>query len=240
MDASLTMSRHLKTIAFLLTCSLTPGVWAQDTSPRQDHAALRTSIERFLQKETAGLPGKVSVEVGAIDPRLNLPGCIEPEVFLPGGSRVWGKTTVGARCTAPSAWRIYVSATVRVRGNYIAAAAPLAQGRKIEVDDIVIRNGELTTLPAGLVTSFEQAVGRSLVHSVPAGAPLRQDVLRTDRVVQQGQMVRLVSTGSGFRVSAEGRALNNAQEGQVAQARTSNGQVISGIAKSGGIVEVAH
>jgi len=49
-----------------------------------------------------------------------------------------------------------------------------------------------------------------------------------------------VSSGPGFRVSAEARALNSAAEGQIAQARTASGQVVSGVAKAGGVVEVAY
>jgi len=70
--------------------------------------------------------------------------------------------------------------------------------------------------------------------------PLRQDSLRALPVVQQGQIVRLVSIGDGFRVSAEGRAISNAGEGQIAQARTASGQIVSGIAKMGGTLEVNY
>jgi flagella basal body P-ring formation protein FlgA len=34
--------------------------------------------------------------------------------------------------------------------------------------------------------------------------------------------------------------MNNASEGQIAQARTQNGQLISGVARLGGVVEVAY
>jgi flagella basal body P-ring formation protein FlgA len=48
-----------------------------------------------------------------------------------------------------------------------------------------------------------------------------------------------VSSGSGFSVSAEGRAMSTAGDGQVVQVKTGNGQQITGIAKTGGMVEVA-
>jgi flagella basal body P-ring formation protein FlgA len=56
--------------------------------------------------------------------------------------------------------------------------------------------------------------------------------------MQQGQTVKIVSSGPGFQITAEARALNNAVEGQVAQARTAGGQVISGVARPGGVLEV--
>lgn len=218
------------------------GALAQTPAPaaRQDHALLRQSVEQFLRAQTAGLPGEVQVSVGNVDPRTNLAACVAPEPFLPGGSRAWGKTTVGIRCTAPAPWTIYLAATVRVQGEYLVAAAPLPQGKTLGPEDVVGRRGELTTLPAGIVTDVSQAVGRVAAVSLPAGAPLRGDSLRSVAAVQQGQTVRIVSGGPGFRVSAEGRALNNAAEGQVAQARTASGQVVSGVARTGGVVEVSY
>jgi flagella basal body P-ring formation protein FlgA len=75
--------------------------------------------------------------------------------------------------------------------------------------------------------------------SLQAGTPLRLDTLKSKPVVQQGQAVRLVSKGANFSVSSEARALGNAIEGQVAQARTQSGTVVSGTARMGGIIEIA-
>jgi flagella basal body P-ring formation protein FlgA len=140
----------------------------------------------------------------------------------------------------PSPWTIYVPARVQVVGEYLIAAAPLAQGQLLGPNDVAVVSGDLTSLPNGIVTDAGQAVGRTLSISLPAGAPLRGDSLRAQQVVKQGQTVRLVTSGPGFQVSAEGRALNNAADGQIAQARTASGQVVSGVARSGGVVEVAY
>ncbi|PHV08721.1 flagellar biosynthesis protein FlgA [Janthinobacterium sp. BJB412] len=206
---------------------------------RQDAAALRLSVEQFLQVQTAGLPGQVTVTVGAIDPRLQLNACAAPEAFLMPGARAWGRTTVGLRCAAPTPWTIYIQATVSVRAGYVASAVPLAQGQAIEAGQLAILQGDLTTLPAGIATDMAQVVGRSTTASLPPGTPMRLDTLRGKTVVAQGQLVRLVSAGAGFSVSAEARALGNATEGQVVQVRTAGGQQVNGVAKAGGLVEVA-
>jgi flagellar basal body P-ring formation protein FlgA len=217
---------------------------AQVQSPtqvqRQEPAVLRDSVEQFLRVQTAGLPGQVTITVGQVDSRLNLQACAAPEPFMPAGSRVWGKTTVGVRCTVPAPWTIYISATINVVGEYLVAAAALNQGQVLGPNDLVKVRGDLTTLPQGILTDASQAVGRTVTGSLRAGTPLRADALRSQQVVQQGQMVRLTTNGPGFSVSAEARALNNATEGQVAQARTTSGQVVSGIAKAGGVVEVTY
>ncbi len=53
-------------------------------------------------------------------------------------------------------------------------------------------------------------------------------------------MIKLMSSGPGFQVTTEARALNNAAEGQTAQAKTPGGQLVSGIARAGGILEVTY
>lgn len=74
--------------------------------------------------------------------------------------------------------------------------------------------------------------------SIAAGRPLRADMLRQPIVIQQNQTVKLVSRGAGFQVSNEGRALTNGLEGQIVQVRLASGQVVSGVARTGGIVEI--
>ncbi|MNK04463.1 Flagella basal body P-ring formation protein FlgA precursor [compost metagenome] len=235
-------SFHIAIAALSAVFSLTTqAAWAQATAePRQDLAVLKQTAEQFLLTQANGLPGEVRVTVGAIDPRLKLPVCPVPEAFLPPSSKAWGKTTVGVRCNVPSAWTIYVSAQVRVHGEYIAAAAPLAQGQTIGQGDIAKVKGDLTNLPSGVITDPSQAIGRTAASTIALGAPLRQDALRNQQAIQQGQAVRVILNGDGFSVSSEARALNNANEGQLTQVRTAAGQVISGIAKLGGIVELAY
>lgn len=212
---------------------------AQAQQPaHQDAAAIRKVVEQFLQTQTAALPGKVTVTVGQVDSRMNLAACPDPQAFQQPGARAWGKTTVGVRCTAP-AWTVFVQAQVSVVAEYVAAAAPLAQGQEIDASQLVMVKGDLAGLPNGIVTDMAQAVGRSPTVSLPAGTPLRMENLKTKPVVLQNQTVRVVSGGAGFSVSAEGKALTNAGEGQVVKVRTPSGTILSGTAREGGIVDVA-
>jgi flagella basal body P-ring formation protein FlgA len=212
--------------ALFLTSSL--ALAQQGAGARQDLAALRAVVEQYLQAQSAGLAGQATIEVGAIDPRMSLAACPAPQAFQQPGARAWGKTTVGVRCAAPSAWTVYIQAKVAVQGDYVAAAVPLAQGQPIEQSQLVLMKGDLAAMPNGVVTDMAQAIG----------APLRLDALRSKPVVQQGQLVRVVSSGDGFKVSAEARAIGTAGEGQVVQVRTPAGAILSGIAKTGGLVEV--
>jgi flagella basal body P-ring formation protein FlgA len=227
----------MKPVLFAVAALLAP-VADMAQAADMDPAALRQTVDQYLQVQTAGLPGKVTVTVGNIDQRMRLAACPAPEAFLMPGSKAWGKTTVGVRCTAPSPWTVYIQATVSVLGNYIAASTPLSQGQPILETQLVTMQGDLATLPASIATDKAQVIGRTSNISISAGTPLRLDTLRSKPVVQMGQLVKLVSSGAGFRVSAEGKAVGNAADGQVVQVRTPGGQNVSGIARAGGLVEV--
>jgi flagella basal body P-ring formation protein FlgA len=227
-------------LAALALSAMAAASFAQSAPARQDHGVLRQAVTQFLTVQAGGLPGQISVSVGAIDPRLNLPACAAPEAFLPNGARAWGKTSVGVRCTAPSPWTVYIPAMVQVQGEYLAATVPLAQGQTIGPNDIAKVRGDLTALPPGIITEPSQAVGYTVARTVAVGAPLRQDALRSQQAVAQGQTVRLVSSGPGFKVTTDGRALANGSDGQTIQVRAPNGQVVSGVARLGGLVEVAY
>ena len=231
-----------KIIAHVLLAAL--GLLAQSAPAQntaatsQDTEAIRQTAEQFLRTQTTGLSGQVHIHVGAIDPRTRLPTCPSLIASFSGASRAWGKTTITVGCQSPSRWTIYVPATVQVIGKYAVTAQPLTSGHALEAGDLMQVSGDIASLPAGAVLDPARAVGRTLTISLKAGSPLRQENLRNQQAMQQGQTVKIISNGQGFQITAEARALNNAFEGQVAQARTVGGQVVSGVAKVGGVLEV--
>lgn len=209
-------------------------------SEKKVPAALYRAVEDYLGTQTRGLPGKVSFRIVPLEARTQLAPCDAFEPFQPAGTTPWGKTTVGVRCLGPATWTVYVQAQIRVLAKYLVAARHLTAGQNIGEADIVSREGDLGSLPATVLFDADQAVGRTVKISVAAGQPLRSEQLVAAWAVQNGQTVKTVSQGTGFSVSSDGRALNNAMEGQVVQVRTSSGQTVSGIARQGGIVEINY
>ena len=226
-------------LALAVLLLMITGAHAQ-SAPAQVQSAVvvKHAVENFLRTQTAGLAGQATFTTGAVDPKLALPACGAMEVFMPSGGKLWGNSSVGVRCGAPTPWTIYVPVTVRVNGPYVAATRAIAPGHALTQADVTIMHGDLTQLPPVVVTDLNQAVGRTLGAPLAPGQAVRADVLRVVPAIQQGQTVKLVSQGPGFRVSADGKALGNAAVGQLAQVRTASGQTVSGIAKPDGTVEV--
>ncbi|NMG33165.1 flagellar basal body P-ring formation protein FlgA [Azoarcus sp. TTM-91] len=196
------------------------------------------TVLAFLQQEARGLPGKVEIEVGGLDPRNQLPPCANLIPFLPAGTRAWGQISVGVRCDSPVTWTAYIQARVAVTADYLVAAQPLRAGQIVGQADIGRRRGDLAALPDNTLTDPAQVLGLHTRYAVAAGSPLRGDMLRIPHAVRQGQNVRVVSAGPGFSVSSEGRAMNNAVPGEMVRVRMPNGQVVTGTARPGGDVEI--
>lgn len=223
---------------FRLAIACVLAVLATTVPARQDPAPVKKAVEDFLKVQTGGLPGQVSFTIGSLDPGNQLLPCAAFEVSLPPGARAWGRTNVAVRCQAEHGWSIFLPVHIRVVTDYLVTALPLAQGQPVTGADLARQRGDLSDLPSGILTDERQAVGRIAKLSISAGRPLRADMLQQPVVVQQNQTVKIMSRGPGFQVANEGRALNNGIEGQVVQIRLHNGQIVSGIARAGGIVEV--
>lgn len=196
------------------------------------------TAERYVRLQTQGMPGKAQIAMGKLDVS-RLPPCSAHEAYSPPGTRLSGKTHVGVRCLGPNVWSVLVPVQISINGNYVTTSRPLAAGQPITASDLTVLSGDLSNLPTGIVIDPQAAIGKTLRNSLGAGQPLRGDQLLAPLVIRQGQTVRVISQGAGFAVSAEGKAMNNAAEGQLAQIRMSSGQTISGVARADGSVEIS-
>jgi flagella basal body P-ring formation protein FlgA len=201
--------------------------------------AVRTSIEHFVQTQAAGMPGQVSVR---IQPTASgsLPPCDTLEPFLPAGTTLSGRVSIGLRCRSEAPWTRYVSAYIAVEGRYYVAARAIEPGESLGLADITERTGDLAGLPRSVVTSTAVLNGVVAANRIAAGAPLRKELLRGTVVIQQGQTVQVVAQGVGFTVSTEAKAMTRAEVGASVQAKTRDGRLVTGIADPEGQVRLAQ
>jgi len=232
--------------AFLARWNLLPGalilavLLLASPLPARANEQVEAVVTQYLKEQTRNFPGETTFTLGRIEGALRIGPCDAMEPFLPSGARLWGKATVGVRCLGPTNWTVYVPARIAVQGRYVVAARPLGTGRALEAGDLLEREGNLAALPQNILTAASQAIGKSLKNSVAEGQPLRVDLLVTPSVIRQGDKVRLVAKGQGFSISSEGRAMNNASEGELVRVQAANGQIVNGRALAGGVVEVGY
>lgn len=216
------------------TCSL--FVSPAQAENKQDHAEIRKVVETFIQDKTQGMPGKISFKIEPIDTRMAFSACPNLEAFLPTGASLLGKTSIGVRCNEKNGWSLFVPVSVTTTINMLLSSKPLQQGQVIGAGDFSIQSGEVSQ--PGIVTDEAQIIGKVLKISISAGQLLKQDMFRPPYVITQGQTIQLISQRQGFTLRTEGQAMNNAATGQPVQVKVASGKVISGFAKTSGIVEV--
>jgi flagella basal body P-ring formation protein FlgA len=199
----------------------------------------RPVIEQFLVRQTAGLPGRVVITLDTPQSGA-LPPCAAVEPFLPGGARLWGRVSVGVRCSQDQPWTRYVPAYIAVMGSYLVAARPIPAGQALMPGDSAVRQGDLTTLPGSVVLNAAQLNGMVAANRMASGAPIRQELLRAVDLVRQGQTVKVVTQGAGFMVSTVGKAMTNSAVDTTVQVKIQGGQLLSGIVRPDGTVERPH
>lgn len=206
----------------------------------QNTESIEAQAKQFLLSLSPSNNGKTTVTIQPLDKFLKVEACPTMEAFLPSGNKAWGKTTVGIKCKQHATWTLFLQAQVNVYANVIVSAKPLSGGHTLTIDDLYLQEAELGAMPTGVITDPNEVVGKTLSRSLPAGTPLRIEMIKAPFVISQGQSIKVVSTGKGFSVSNDAQALNNAYEGQLVKAKTAGGIVVSGIAQASGQVLVAN
>ncbi len=112
-------------------------------------------------------------------------------------------------------------------------------GQVLAAQDVEVQTMDLTPYPVGVFTQPEQVIGKTTASSISAGSPIRPESLRASLAIRQGQQVIVVAKGENFKVTSEGRAMGNATAGQLVAVKTKSGQIVKGVAKEDGTVEVA-
>ncbi len=228
---------HLRLCLLAAVCLNLP-LHARADPAAQDLSVLARAAEDYAKARTADLPGHKEISVAPLDPRTRLAKCDDPQPFLAPSARLWGSSSVGLRCSSPVAWTVFVPVTVRVFAEVVVTARAVGRGQKLGATDLATQTMDLTQLPVGVMTVVDEAVGRTAIAALPAGAALRADMLRAPNAVLQGQEVRLIYQGEGFQVGSTGRSLSDAAVGQAARVRTASGKVVKGIVQGPGVVEV--
>ena len=206
---------------------------AQETSVGGLDAGLEQQVRQLAldgsHSSTPGAP-RIEVLVGQLDARLRLAPCQRIEPYLPEGTRPWGKSRIGLRCTQGSVkWNVYLPITVKVYGRALVASNAIAAGSVIGAADVAQAEVDLAEESSAPLVDAELVVGRTAARALKAGQGLRAAYLKPRQYFVAGELVTVLAQGPGFSVASEGQALTNGIEGQLARVRTESGRVLTGL-----------
>lgn len=188
--------------------------------------AVTNAAQHFLSEQTRGLGEKVTVTVRPS--MADLPPCAAPQPFLPGqGQPRLGRVTVGVRCGDGKVR--YLQARVTAYGHYWVAGQRIAAGTRITAAMLQARDGELDRLPATTVFDRTTAIGQVATRTLTEGSVLQTTQLRAPNLVHRRQPVTVEALGSGFRVTRQGKALQDGALGDTVRVRMADRSVLSGV-----------
>lgn len=205
-----------------------------------DTGALESQIGRFVLEQSSGLPGEVNVIV-RLPAGTYLPECKEFSLTSPVHARPLGHSSIAVRCPSlPGSWSLLVPVQIQAIAPYLVAARNVPAGQILGLEDLATRTGDLGNMPPGTLTLPEQAVGQVTRTALPAGQPIRPQLLKVVEVVRSGQSVAVLAGGAGFEVRNTGVAQNGGGTGSMIRVRLGNGQVVTGSATARGEVRLAQ
>lgn len=231
-------------LATVAAAALAGPAVAQDAAadPAADLAPItqRWLDDAVARNQTAGMPLRMEVSVGNLDPRLRLAPCARVEPYLPVGARLWGRTRLGLRCVqGATAWNVFLPVTVKAYGPAWVLTSNVAPGAVLTANDATESEVDWAADTHAVVANPDQWVGQVASRQLVAGQALRQNMVRAPQLFRAGAQVKVVAQGPGYAVTAAGQALAAAGAGDTVRIRMNNGRIVAGIVGSDGTVEVA-
>jgi flagella basal body P-ring formation protein FlgA len=234
-------SRHLplaprwqaKLQALLLAAGLLMlGALAHAQSAEPDYAAMALKWARAAVAGNQPDPAtrlRYEVSVGALDSRLKLAACGNVEMYVPQGSRLWGRGHVGLRCVDGMVrWNVSVPVTVKAFGNAWVVRGQVMAGSLLTQSDVLQAEVDWADDTNPVLADTASWLGQTATRTLGTGQVLRFGLVRPTQVFQAGTQVRVVTEGPGFQVSGDAQALSAGVVGQMARVRMDNGRVASG------------
>lgn len=221
--------------AWLLIGSVTAGA-----EPIQSLESIREAAESFVlaQLDAAG-PG-VRAEAGRLDSRLRLAECDQPlEAFHAAGSRLGGNTSVGVGCSGERPWRIYVPVKVSREVEVAVLARSLPRGAMLDSAAIRMQKLDTQTLGFGYYDDLAQVIGQTLRRAAAAGTVITPGLVDIPPTVRKDEQVTLLAQRAGIAIRAPGRALADAQIGDIIRVRNlSSERIVEGVVRGPGEVVI--
>jgi flagella basal body P-ring formation protein FlgA len=193
-----------------------------------------------LASRTQIPPGaRIEVEVGTLDPRLKLAPCARITPYVPSGARLWGRTHMGLRCDEGARWNVFIPITVKVFADAWTATQTLLPGTVLEVAHLQRGEVDLAAESSPVIQEPDRAVGRMLTRALQPGQAIHEADLKARQWFAAGDIVRVVTVGSGFAISVDGQALSPGIDGQMTKVRIDGGRIVSGRATAERRIEIA-
>jgi len=213
-------------------------VWAEDLADISNQWLQGALAQTEAQQS---MPLRMEVQVGKLDPRLNLAPCLRVEPYLPSGSKLWGRTRIGMRCVeGAKPWNVFMPVTIRAFGPAWVLVNNVSMGEVLTHEHAMQSEVDWAESPHSIIALPDDWVGQTAARNLTAGMALRQTMVKAPEIFKPGAGVKVLVQGSGFAVTSSGKALESGSAGQNVRVRMENGRTVIGTVNQQGEVVVAQ
>ena len=213
-------------------------VWAEDLADISNQWLQGALAQTEAQQS---MPLRMEVQVGKLDPRLNLAPCLRVEPYLPSGSKLWGRTRIGMRCVeGAKPWNVFMPVTIRAFGPAWVLVNNVSMGEVLTHEHAMQTEVDWAESPHSIIALPDDWVGQTAARNLTAGMALRQTMVKAPEIFKPGAGVKVLVQGSGFAVTSSGKALESGSAGQNVRVRMENGRTVIGTVNQQGEVVVAQ
>ncbi|UQG60931.1 flagellar basal body P-ring formation protein FlgA [Marinobacter sp. M3C] len=206
------MRKHTLVTALLGLC-LSPFALANSTA-HDIHTAANLFLQQFATEQAAA-GYEVSYESAKPDPRLSLAACSGPlSVHFSGDPWKSGQPSMLIECSGERPWRMYLGATVDIRGLALVASRPLARGERLRADMLSQQTVVVNASRRGTIAEAQLIIGMEVRRSINSGSLITPDLLSAPDAVERGDHVMITASSGSFTVRSRGKALANAAIGE--------------------------
>lgn len=206
----------------------------------QSLSSIRAAAESFVLEQLGSSADGVEASAGHLDARLRLARCDQAlETFNAAGNRLNGNASIGVRCDGSRPWRIYVPVKVTREVEVAVLARSLPRGASLDASSIRMQRMDTHTLAFGYYENADLVTGQTLRRAAAAGTVISPALVDIPPTIRKGEQVTLVAQRQGIAIRAPGRAMVDAQIGDLIRVRNlSSERVVEGKVQGPGEVVV--
>ena len=177
-----------------------------------DMNLIRQEAKEFVINQLEWDPDRVDVDINYTGKKAILPpGKVTWSFKLPGQKRRIGKVPFMAfiKVNDRVAKRIRLDAHITLTYELYRAVRPLKRGQVLQPHDIELATVKTDRKLRNIITRKDELIGHRLIHTLEAGEPVLNHMIRKIPLVKTGDRILLVAQKGALRVTAPGVVKEN-------------------------------
>ncbi|MBA4392065.1 MAG: flagella basal body P-ring formation protein FlgA [Desulfobacca sp.] len=107
-----------------------------------------------------------------------------------------------------------IQAHIRALDWVATSRRPLKNGHTIQKEDIYLSLIDVRRMPKDVLTRLEGAWGKTVTRSIEGNMPIVESALGDHPIIKKGQLITLIASAPGLKITTQGEARENGHLGQ--------------------------